>query len=222
MSRKEKAIQLRKEGYSYSHIAKMTGYSLSTLSYHLRDISYTPNKETVLKIGKAISASSKRKSEQKQASIERARTKARQDIGPLTKRDLFMLGLGIYIGEGSKTQDIIRLVNADPNVLKIYISWLQSFGLGVENFVIRIHLYPDSSVLDAEVFWSKQLGLPRTQFQKPSIDRRVGKDRKRSGTHKYGTAHVTVRSNGEKAFGVELARRIGAWMEEVLKYGAKK
>ena len=33
--------------------------------------------------------------------------------------------------------------------------------------------------------------LSRTQFQKACIDRRVNKDRKRSGTHRYGTAHVT-------------------------------
>ena len=74
----------------------------------------------------------------------------------------------------------------------------------------------DSQQYFLKSYWSAKTGLPQKQFQKACIDRRVNKDRKRSGTNIYGTAHVTVRSNGKKEFGVLFSRRIGAWMKEVL------
>jgi hypothetical protein len=216
MSAKDTAIKLRERGYSYSHIAKETGLAVSTLSYHLAHIPYTPNKKTINAIGNARIASALTKSLAKRKTLDEAKIKAKKDVGAISSRDLFMLGLGVYIGEGSKTHDITRLVNTDYRVINLYIRWLESFGLKHENFTIRIHLYPDSDIHEAEGFWMKKTGIPKAQFQSVSIDKRVGKDRKKSGVHKYGTAHVTVHSRGNKAFGVALARRIGAYMQEVL------
>ncbi|QQR64678.1 helix-turn-helix transcriptional regulator [Candidatus Kaiserbacteria bacterium] len=216
MSAKDTAIKLRERGYSYTHIAKKTGLSVSTLSYHLSRIPYTPNKKTIAAIGKARSASLLTKSLAKKKTYEEARERAKKDIGIISFRDLFFLGLGTYIGEGSKTHDITRLVNSDYRVINLYIRWLESFGLDHTNFTIRIHLYPDSNIHESEEFWLKKTGFSRTQLQSVCIDKRVGKDRKRSGIHPYGTAHVTVHSRGNKAFGVMLARQIGAYMQEVL------
>jgi len=216
MVSRELAIKLRIEGYSYSYIATQTGLSKSTLSYHLREIKFTPNKEMLQKLGHARAQAAKTKATQKQASLLLARMKAKKDIGRLTQRDLFMLGLGVYIGEGSKTQDLIRIVNADYRVINLFTRWLCTLGFSKENFTIRLHLYPDSNIKEAELFWVSKTGLARSQFQKVCIDTRVGKDRKRSGKYAYGTAHVTVRSNGVKPLGVAFSRLIGAWMEEVL------
>ncbi len=212
----EKALKLRKKGYSYSHISTETGLSKSTLSYHLRDVLFTPNKKTALKIGSARARASETKARQKRNSILEAKKLAHRDIGHLTKRDILMLGLGVYIGEGSKTQDLIRVVNSDYRVINVFIRWLIMFGFTKRNFAIRIHAYPDTNIRETTLFWTDKTGLTQEQFQKPCIDRRVNKDRKRSGKHQYGTAHVTVRSNGDKAFGVAFSRRISAWMEEVL------
>jgi uncharacterized protein (DUF927 family) len=160
------------------------------------------------------------KSVAKKKSFSDAQAIAKKDIGTFSKRDLFMLGLGVYIGEGSKTQDIIRVVNSDYRVIILFIKWLCALGFTQKNFSIRIHLYPDSDIKEAEAYWADRVGLPSIQFQKACIDRRVNKDRKRSGTHQYGTAHVTVRSNDTKELGVLFSRRIGAWMKEVLEYPA--
>ncbi len=217
MSIKEKAIQLRKVGYSYSYISRETGLSKSTLSYHLHGIPYTPNSETVKVLGNARIKSGMTKAKSKEESFIKAKKQAKSDIGKMTRRDLFMLGLGVYIGEGSKTHDIIRVVNTDYHVINLFIEWLCVLGFARTNFVIRIHLYPDSNIKQSELFWSIKTGLPPKQFQKACIDRRVNKDRRRNAKHPHGTAHVTVRSNGEKSLGVAFSRQIGAWMEEVLK-----
>ena len=119
MQPKDQALKLRMLGYSYSYISEKTGLSKSTLSYHLALIPYVPNKTTIQKIGMARTRACVTKSNIKKKSFSDAKRIAKVDIGNLSKRDLFMLGLGVYIGEGSKTQDIIRLVNCDYRVLNL-------------------------------------------------------------------------------------------------------
>jgi hypothetical protein len=222
MNRKELAIKLRKEGYSYSYIKDKTGYSQGTLSYHLAHIPYEPNAETQRRIGKALSAAIQRKAKKKRDSIHNAHADARAHIGKITERDLLMLGIGLYLGEGSKTQDIIRVVNTNPRILRVCMAWFRYLGLSESNFMIRLHVYPDTSIHEAEAYWMKSLGISCAQFQPVTIDHRANKDRKRNGIHPYGTAHLTIRANGNKAFGVTLSRLIGGYMEEVLEYAANK
>ncbi len=216
MSPKEQARRLREKGYSYTYIQGKTQLSKSTLSYLLRDVPYTPNSYTQKFIGKARAKSGESKAATKRLSIAVAQQEAKADIGFISKRDLFMLGIGLYIGEGSKTQNLIRVVNGDARVIKLFITWLANLGYPKSSLAIRIHLYPDSNIGEAHAYWSDKTGLSLSQFQPACIDGRGKKDRKRSGTHVYGTAHVTVRSLGDKKFGVGFSRRIGAWMEEVL------
>ncbi len=216
MNPKQQAIELRKKGYSYTYISEQTKLSKSTLSHLLRSVPYVPNAITKKTMGLARVKSGVYKANAKRQSIDIARERAVQDIGVLNKRDLFLLGLGLYIGEGSKTQNIVRVVNADPRVICLFIKWLTSLGYDKRNLAIRIHLYPDSDIVAAEAYWAKQTSLRSTQFQKACIDRRAHKDRKRSGIHAYGTAHLTVRSGGDKEYGVAFSRLIGAWMEKVL------
>lgn len=213
---KKQALKLRQEGYSYTYIQAKTKLSKSTLSYLLKDVPYQPNAFTQKTIGNARAKSGASKANTKLKSIVEARKKAVTDISTLSKRDLFMLGIGLYIGEGSKTQSIIRVVNSDVRVINLFIKWLTSFDYPKKNLSIRLHLYPDSNVAEAESYWALKTSLHPSQFQKACIDRRSQKNRKRSGTHLYGTAHVTVRSSGDKRFGVGFSRLIGAWMEKVL------
>ena len=215
---REQVFKLRKQGYSYSYISKNTGVTKSTLSGWLSGVYYKPNKEMVEKIGKARSASSYKKSQQKIESISKAENEAKKEIGKLSKRDLFMLGIGIYIGEGTKTHDIIRVINSDPKIIKLAIKWFREVcGLGIDNFRIRIHLYPDNNIEECLRFWSRNSGIPLIQFQKTQIDLRKNKKKFKRGKLPYGTAHLAIKSNGVKEFGVLLARKINGWMKEVLK-----
>ncbi len=215
---KNQAMVLRKQGHSYNHILKYIPVSKSTLSYWLSDISYIPNKETVARIGKARAISGMAKSREKIKSIIAARQQAQKDIKYLSKRDLFMLGIGLYMGEGTKTHNITRIINADPRIIKFAIRWLkESCGLNTENLSLRIHLYPDNDIKKCLQFWSGTTNIPISQFQKTQIDRRRNKKMYKRGKLPYGTAHLTVKSNGIKEFGVFLFRRINGWLEEVLK-----
>src|SRR3989344_4399304 len=128
-STRELAVTLRKEGFAYSHISEKTGLSKSTLSEWLSKIPYAPNQQTIERVGKAIAASNARKTQIRQEETEKVRRAAFLDIGKISKRDLFMFGLGLYLGEGSKTYEITRVVNSDPDVIRLAIAWF--YGLGV-------------------------------------------------------------------------------------------
>lgn len=213
IERRHEAVRLRKQGYSYGCISERLGISKGTLYPWLASIPYTPNKEVVARIGKARAKSGERKSALKRESLKEAKRISLRDIASISERDLFMLGLGVYIGEGTKTNDIVRIINANPAVVALSIKWFKIVcGLSLSNFSIRLHLYPDNDVQEAVQFWSRVTGLPREQFQKPQIDLRRKKISKR-GKLPHGTAHVTVKSNGNKNFGVILARKINAWIE---------
>ena len=214
---KEKAIELRKAGYSYSFILTKVPVSKSTLSYWFSGIPFIPNKETILKIGNARAASAQTKTAIKNKSIEEAGKLAKQDVGILSRRDVFMLGIGLYLGEGTKTHGNVRIVNANPKIIKFAIRWFkETLKLGDANFKIRIHLYPDNNIDECLSFWSKTVKLPMSQFEKVHIDIRKDKKIKKLGKLPYGTAHLKVKSNGVKELGIFLSRRINGWIEEVL------
>lgn len=212
---KDRAMQLRKEGYSYTFIAKKTGVSKGTLSSWLSAIEFSPNQYTQKAIGEALSASISKKAQAKRSSIEEAKVSAQKIIGHFTQRDLLILGIGLYIGEGSKTQNLVRIVNADYKVIRTSIKWFtEIFGIPKTHIKVRLHLYPDISVKEATDFWSDAIGLSRDNFQKPCIDRRANKTIHRKSS--YGTAHITISAMGKKDYGVKLSRKISALMEEVL------
>ena len=215
---RERVFKLRKEGNSYNYISEKTGIPKSTLSGWLSGISYTPNKTTIERIGKARASAGYVKAKQKLQSFENAKREAKKEIGEITNRDLFMLGIGIYIGEGAKTNDIVRVINADPKIIKFAVKWFEKVcGLSRDNFRLRLHLYPDNNTKQCINFWSNVSGIPANQFQKTYIDERKDKKIFKRGKLPYGTAHLSVRSNGKKEFGVFLARKINSWIEEVLK-----
>lgn len=214
---KEKAIELRNKGYSYTGISQKIPVAKSTLSDWLSGLDYIPNKETLDKIGKARIASSAFKKQAKEEAISSAKTQAEIDVGAITKRDLFMLGTGLYLGEGTKTHNNVRVINANPKIIVLAIRWFREIcGLKMDNFRIRLHVYPDSNVEECERYWSVETKLPKSGFYKAHIDTRKDKKNFKKRKLLFGTAHLSVKSNGKKEFGVVLSRIINAWTEKVL------
>jgi len=215
---KDKAIKLRKEGYSYSYIQKVVGVSKSTLSNWLKDAPYTPNTQTIKTIGKARTASAVAKNKIKQESVLEASKLAKEDIGKLSKRDLFMLGLGIYIGEGSKSIVQIRVVNSDYRVIVLMIRWFHEVcNIPKTHMFIRIHTYPAVDEKELLTYWHNITGLSYSQFQKTYRDTRSNKKKYKEGTLPYGTAHLSIKSLGRKDLGILFTRRLLNWMEIVLR-----
>jgi hypothetical protein len=213
---KEMALSLRQEGYSYNLIAEKLSVSKSTLSVWLAQVPYTPNETVVQRIGKARAAMTKAKQDQKVASYSEAAILAKADVGGLKKRDLFMLGLALYIGEGEKNENV-GIINADPRIILTTMLWLQKcYGVPQENFTLAIHLYSDNNRSASLQYWSEITNIPVSRFGKTQIDLRPNKKDSKRGKLPHGTAHLRVRSLGNKQLGVLLSRRIKAAADIVL------
>jgi len=217
-SLKVKAIKLRKAGYSYSMIKNKTGISKSTLSNWLATIPFIPNEEVLKKIGKAKLKSSLFKQNQKMAEVVEMRAIAAKELGQLTKRDLWLLGIGLYLGEGTKSFELVRIVNSDPQIIKIAMKWFREMcGLVDENFNPFVHAYPDNDIREAMNYWSKVTGVPIKQFGRTQIDTRNNKVATKRKSLPYGTLHLHIRSCGKKEFGRRLHRRIMGWIDSATK-----
>ncbi|MEI7891062.1 MAG: helix-turn-helix domain-containing protein [bacterium] len=216
-STKIKAIELRKKGDSYSMIVEKLGVSKSTLSSWLKEIPYKPNKKVWERIKSGPLKSGKIKHNKKVSDIARIKKAAREELGKISKRDLWMLGLGLYLGEGTKSYEIIRIINSDPQIIKMSILWFKRIcKLKNSNITIAIHLYPDNDIHESLTYWSKKVNIPLVQFRKTQVDRRLEKSQMKKFKLPHGTAHVTINSNGNPDFGVNLHRKIMGWIEESL------
>ena len=72
----------------------------------------------------------------------------KKDIGKFSKRDLFIAGLFMYWGEGTKTFNTMTSVsNTDPAVLKLFIKWLNDFGIKKKDLGVKLHLYSDMDIV---------------------------------------------------------------------------
>lgn len=215
---KEKAINCRKQGYSYSMISEKLGLAKGTLCYWLQKVPYRPNKEVIKRIGLARIKSAQFKHNQKIASIATIKKLAKKELGKLTKRDLWLLGVGLYLGDGNKSsRESVRVINSNPETIKVAMRWFREIcDLKNENFTPAVHLYPDNNIKETIKHWSKITNIPQKQFGKTQIDRRKNKSRKKKGKLLYGTLHLQIKSCGKKEFGVNLHRRIMGWIEAIL------
>ncbi len=214
---RHEAELLRQQGFSYALINQKLGISKSTMSYWFKDKPFTPNKQVLERIKNGPENIGLKRHNERVQKVQQLKIQGIQELGKLSKRDLWLLGLGIYIGEGAKTIESVRIANSDPAVIVIAIRWLKEIcNVTNDNIVISIHAYPDTDLSKAIEFWQTTTGLSRANFRKTRIDTRKNKTVKRRGKLPHGTAHLRVKGNGDPSRGVALHRRINGWITGAL------
>lgn len=207
---------MRRAGWSYRDIVQSLHVSKSTLTLWLREIEYKPNKTVLKRVNAALMKSVMARHQVKLNSLNEAKVWAAQQFGDFTDRDLTMVGLGLYIGEGSKRDELIHVMNSDPNVLRLAVRWIVDIlGVPLGNLRIALHIYPDNSEEEAKKYWAKSTGISLKQFGKTYVDRRTNKSPAKRGILPYGTAHIKVRSYGDPTLGKLLHRRVMALIAEI-------
>lgn len=67
-----------------------------------------------------------------------------------------MFGLGLYMSEGAKSIESVRIINSNPDVINLSIRWLKGvYAVKNENFKLSIHIYPDIDPNMAIDYWSR-------------------------------------------------------------------
>lgn len=194
---KEKAIQLRVGGYSYSQIKSEMGLSKSTLSNWLKD--YPLSEERIKELRDTNPERIERCRNTKKRKVEKRLSvvyeKVKIDISQLTRRELFIAGLFLYWGEGSKSERFTSgLSNTDPSMIRFFLTWLRLMDVKEEKFNITLQLYADMDVSKEIEYWSKELSLPKKMFRRFYIKKSAlaGLTYKRGFGH--GTCNVRIYS----------------------------
>lgn len=191
---RQKAIELRRQGKTYSEIKEELDVSKSTLSDWLRNFPLTESQILRLEKNKkhkkhlAIEKTRNIKQIKREARIATTYQKQIKYWLRLSKREIELAGVFLYWGEGNKRLNgPILLNNTDPQVLKFTLFWLQK-GLGVDKSKIKVylHLYSDMDIKKEVSFWSQELDIPLNQFTKPYI-----KESKRTEVEHKGYGHGT-------------------------------
>ncbi len=215
---RDKAVILRKEGKSIKQIALLLHVSQSSASRWCTGINLTRNQQNLLddkrrKAGLKALAPWIRKLQMKKVNdIKYQSALGKNDIGNMTKRDLYVLGLGLYWGEGyKKGSQELGFTNTDPDLIVVFILWLEDiFDVKRHDLIARITINARyiSETKRIQKEWSKFTGIPQTQFTKPSyINTNSLYPLKNPRTYR-GTLRIKVRN------GTSLRRRILASIKE--------
>lgn len=192
----EKALDLRKQGMSYSQIKKILHISKSTLSCWLRKYPLTKKRIRELRDKNEVRIERFRETmrHKKEKRLDSIYKHQKREILPLNKRDLFIGGLFLYWGEGSKSRMTdLTISNTDPAMIKFFIKWLSvCFKVSRTKLNVQLQLYGDMDI-DKEIkFWSNILCLSRKQFIRPYVKKTLLRRVNHRGGFGHGTCNVRV------------------------------
>jgi hypothetical protein len=201
---RQRALELRKEGKSYSQIKSIIGASKSTLNYWLRDFPLPEARIRELRDWnqQRIEHYRQTRLKTKNDRLNKVYSEQKKVIFPLSKRDLMIAGLFLYWGEGSKTRiSELEVANTDPAVPKFFIYWTTKLlKLDKSKIRVHLHLYSNMNIEKEREFWSKTLNIPKDQFVKPYIKKNSSVSINR-GTFGHGTCTIKI-GNARVAEGV--------------------
>jgi predicted transcriptional regulator len=210
---KEKAQQLRQEGLSMNEIAASLNVSKASVSLWVRGIQLTSEQRKKLsKNGRSIESIERRRENRMRNTLVRhdaIMRKAKKAIQSLSARELFLIGVALYWGEGGKTQKgTARVANSDPLLVAMMMRFFREVCEVPENkFRGHIHTFSHLNVEEAERYWASLTGIPRTQFYKTYSKPSVAGAGKRD-TLPFGTFEINVNDTS-------LFLNIKGWLERM-------
>lgn len=196
---KEKALELRKKGYSYADILKEIPVAKSSLSLWLKDVPLTESEKAVLKRRKDANISRGRirassANRMRRVVIEGFEQKDARKMFELHKHDsLFLLGIGLYWAEGAKRNSYFAFMNSDPDMINLMLLWIEKYlGISKEDVGLRLFVHKAYRDEHNEEFWAKYTGYGLEHFKKTIL--------------KPGTALVKRRPNYKGCIRIEVTK----------------
>ncbi|WP_344605441.1 hypothetical protein [Streptomyces glaucus] len=214
---RERARELRLQGWTYDRIQAELGCSKSSISLWVRDLPKPEHRRSP-----AEAAAIARRGWEARLRIrdeERQRTKdaAKQAVGRLSHRELFLVGVGLYWAEGGKDKpydrrENVTFVNSDPSMIQVFLAWLDLLEVERERLRFTVMIHETADVAAAERYWAGIVGADRSAFNKTILKKHNPKTvRKNVGDSYRGCLVIKVLQSAD------LYRRIeGSWYGIVL------
>jgi hypothetical protein len=202
------ARDLRRAGRTYDEIVTELGVSKSSVSLWVRDLPKPPRRHHARRMAEARWTPHRRK-----MAILRTQTKfaAAREIGVLTDRELFLVGVGLYWSEGTKSRpyrptERLTFTNSDPDMVRVFLAWLDLLGVPRDQMRFMIMIHESADVSASERFWEEVVEAPAAAFTKTVLKKHNPKtSRKNVGDGYHGCLAVRVLKSAD------LYRRIEGW-----------
>ena len=170
---KEKALELRRKGYTYNDILAELEVSKSSLSLWLKSLPLTDNEKTYLKKRKDSNISKGRIRAASALHMRRVVRDgflfrdARREFLEHCKKPIFHVGVSLYWAEGGKRTSSFAFMNSDPDMVRLMVAWIGEFlGAKKEEIGLRLYSHKPFAHEGFEQFWAKETQIPSSQFKK--------------------------------------------------------
>jgi hypothetical protein len=142
-----------------------------TLSYWCREIRLSEDQVEAIKVrtygsrlGVPVDTQWRRRLE-----IEEIRREARAEVSELVQEPLWVAGVILYWGEGSKRDRKLSIVNSGERLLNLFIRWVTRYLTPEPEFTLAVNLHADNDEPGARRFWAAVLDLDEPRFTKTFI-----------------------------------------------------
>ncbi|WP_138905599.1 hypothetical protein [Streptomyces albidochromogenes] len=212
-----KARDLRLEGLTYDQIQAQLGCSKSSISLWVRDLPKPAPRYTDKECQALMNAGLARLRQAQDEQRQETKRLAREEIGPLANRELFLVGVSLYWAEGTKDKEyrrseVLQFINSDPNVIRVYLRWLELLGVTRERMRFRVSIHESADVSEAEQFWADLTGLDVADFKRATLKKHQPKTARKNTAEAYRGCLIIYVSKS-----ADLYRRVeGAWYGIVL------
>jgi hypothetical protein len=171
---KVRAYELRKQHKSYSQISALLNVPKSTLATWFKNHEWSKEirdklgKEQTLSFPKKLAAVIKANKARWAKTHQGYRDAGEKQFEILKDNPLFLAGVMLYWGEGTKDPkgSELKLANTEPLMIRFFYQFLKEV-IHVPQDKIRIWLllYPDLADDMQNRFWSRATGVPLSQFR---------------------------------------------------------
>lgn len=221
VSKKDRIFELREQGKSYNEIVKILGVAKGTVSYWLHGVPLSDTAKSLLakNVEKATRLGffrfNKERTQTIQKENEMLRSLASREVASLSKKDLFLVGVSLYWGEGyqseAKGNYSLRFVNSNPFMIALFMRFVREV-LEIEESWIKPYIQTHKNIRREKAiqFWSKITKLPPSVFHIFDQVSRASQGKRPTRSLPYGT--LGIRINRRKLF-----FRMKGWIDGLAK-----
>jgi hypothetical protein len=210
----QKAVLLRKNGYTYSEILRQVPVAKSTLSLWLRKVGLAKEQKQKLSVKKLAAAQRgwQSRKNHRLAQIDSLYATEQAVVGKISHREAFLIGTALYWAEGSKQKDHnvsarVNFDNTDARMVMIFMIWLDTIcNVKKEDLVFQLYIHQSGDTAAALLYWRNNLNIPDVEIRVYFKKNAVKTNRKNTGVEYHGLMRVTVRRS------TKLNRKISAWI----------
>ena len=200
---KEIVKRMREGGMSLGDISKKMHVTKSTLSFWCKDIILTESAIRKIKTkgrmksvrGLLRYSESKRKERMIRNILQKQ--EGATLFSMLSDRDILMVGLGLYWGEGYKYENgELGFTNSNPYMIRFYFKWLEFWKVRKDSLIFRLTLneFFRKEENQIKAFWINFLSIKKEQFSRTTYIKTNLKKASQEGIAKYkGILRVKVR-----------------------------